>query len=205
MNNKKYLAILLVITMFINITSVNIYSYNIFNNTENTILQDDVTTSAGINVSTESSKENDLIEFDKEEIVNNDKLYLNDTMNNTSVSDKKTDILEKNEATATNIYQENDLYTSSGAVEMTTKKIDSVVTNSALEVENIEDLEFTKSFKLEEDLKCKNLNVINGILDLNGHTLIVFGQFNQSGGTVNINGGNLIVNGNYSLSKSDSK
>ena len=43
----------------------------------------------------------------------------------------------------------------------------------------------------------EDLVLVGGILDLNGHTLTVTGDFIQSSGTVEINGGTLLIEGSY--------
>ena len=45
-----------------------------------------------------------------------------------------------------------------------------------------------------------NVVLQGGTLDLNGRTLTVYGDFNQTNGTLKLNGGTLIVKGNYSIS-----
>ena len=45
------------------------------------------------------------------------------------------------------------------------------------------------------------MNLGGGILDLNGHTLTVTGDFIQTGGSVSINGGELIIAGDAKINK----
>lgn len=49
------------------------------------------------------------------------------------------------------------------------------------------------------------MELIGGELDLNGHTIIVNGDFVNNNGTVNINNGKLIINGDFSQYAGDSK
>lgn len=47
----------------------------------------------------------------------------------------------------------------------------------------------------------KDITLVFGKLDLNGHTLRIKGNLIQNGGDIEINGGKLIIDGNYSISK----
>lgn len=51
----------------------------------------------------------------------------------------------------------------------------------------------------EDETVDGNIDLVNGILDLNGHKLTVNGNFIQSGGTVSVNGGELYVTGDYRI------
>lgn len=64
---------------------------------------------------------------------------------------------------------------------------------------NIETINQSNDFIMNNDRTCIDLNLTSGILDLNGHTLTVLGNLNQQGGTIKINGGKLIVKGNYTI------
>lgn len=52
---------------------------------------------------------------------------------------------------------------------------------------------------LSGDMELDNYCLSVGELDLNGHTLIINGDFIQAGGEVKVNSGKLVVNGNYRI------
>ena len=53
----------------------------------------------------------------------------------------------------------------------------------------------------EDETIDGNIDLVSGILDLNGHKLTVNGNFIQSGGTVSVNGGELYVTGDYRIQR----
>ena len=64
------------------------------------------------------------------------------------------------------------------------------------------DIDGIRGYQLAEDEEYDEiLRLINGTLDLNGHTLTVHGDFLQDGGIVCLNGGKLVIEGNYRLQK----
>jgi uncharacterized protein YjdB len=65
-----------------------------------------------------------------------------------------------------------------------------------------EDNEMTISsdYALTEDAEVNSLSVDSGTLNLNGHTLTIDGDFNQTGGIVDVNGGTLNITGDMNQS-----
>ena len=51
----------------------------------------------------------------------------------------------------------------------------------------------------EDEVVDGDLYLIDGVLDLNGHTLIINGDLIQSCGTIKVNGGKLIINKSYRI------
>ena len=76
--------------------------------------------------------------------------------------------------------------------------------NSAVEEgsELAEDLVIGSNLTLNEDVKCKNLKITGGTLDLNGYSLTVLGNVEQTGGTLKVNEGKLLIDGDYTQSES---
>lgn len=66
--------------------------------------------------------------------------------------------------------------------------------------ERAEDLMAGENYSLTEDLTVNSLTLEAGVMNLNGHTLYVLGDFIQTGGTLEIGDGRLVVCGNYHIS-----
>ena len=65
--------------------------------------------------------------------------------------------------------------------------------------EVLEDLVVSSNLTLTEDIKCNNLKITAGTLDLNGHEIIAAGNVEQSGGSIKVNEGKLNIKGDYNL------
>ena len=73
---------------------------------------------------------------------------------------------------------------------------DELITNGCRFV--YENMEGEFGYTLTKDVTYEDdLNMIDGTMNLNGHTLTVKGNFIQSGGKIEINGGRLVIEGDY--------